>query len=725
MESQIVTTFLLVFYLLHDCSANESVKETILIDNKVSIKNGELGRESVSQETRPRKSFNIEIETSWGNRTVIGSLRDCVSRKKSSSLEEIRIFRYCSQNGPLHDRGKNPILRVNLIRTSTTEYLEKTTENFIRETESINALKNKTKATEGKENVFTENCRIHLDPNCDTAENNENFNYREWFLHPAAINHYDSDTNFTHDKEIIREINSSGHEIISFDVNKSTIGIYILVEGDFSNVSIEIPIDTKQESTGPTTLSMAQRENAQGVEIVALNAPPGGWRLKLTGEGASKYSFLAAAKEIRKKRDRSNPKYELLDVTTMPRDSESLIEENHTNYNASYKKNLRNLDNIEIFDESMQDNRRIFTSDDSLEDSGIRNERNKTELHVENLSPPFSSIQSEEQSEKEKIQSRLSNDPPSKIVFENNDAQTNMSISRMMENVNNQELTEEFARIGNDEKEEKRRIVVELNENSNLFVRPGTIHRIIFDVTNNHYQTIGCYFKVRSLPLAVYNVQPLYTWIFAGRTVNVFVDVEVPRRTNEDVINTLTLYVQGSEIIEKSVYLYVEGTIPNVVDDAKPSIEYTFNNNCMGKLSKDRCMKSRWSVDIRVQDSGSGLKSVRASPNELYPSTEFISGTRNLVTFYYSATCCSTQAKITATDLRNNVNTYTIDVTAWDNLSEAEIAAIVVGALLILLLIILIIILIVYCVTKRKSHDLPYTQRYGSRPPARAERTSF
>lgn len=54
---------------------------------------------------------------------------------------------------------------------------------------------------------------------------------------------------------------------------------------------------------------------------------------------------------------------------------------------------------------------------------------------------------------------------------------------------------------------------------------------------------------------------------------------------------------------------------------------------------------------------------MKSSPNEVYPRNDFISGTRNPVTFYYSATCCSTQAKITAMDLKNNYNTYTIDVT--------------------------------------------------------------
>lgn len=112
--------------------------------------------------------------------------------------------------------------------------------------------------------------------------------------------------------------------------------------------------------------------------------------------------------------------------------------------------------------------------------------------------------------ESEKNQLKSFNDRSSKIIFENNGVQqANVNVSNAMKNVNKQELSNEFARLGDDEKEEKRRIVVKLNENSNLFVRPGTIHRIVFDVTNNHYQTIRCDFRVRSIPLIIFNIQPI------------------------------------------------------------------------------------------------------------------------------------------------------------------------------------------------------------------------
>ncbi|KAL2716186.1 uncharacterized protein V1478_013862 [Vespula squamosa] len=715
MESPInyVNKILLTFFLFHGYNANGNVREIIFIDKEVPIKNGEIEREIVPQEIYQRKPLDIEIETFWDNRTTIGIFKDmgCVIQTRLSSFEENHNFRYCLTNEMLSvKKEKDPFLRINLIDKSTRFVEQQTTENFLRVNE-INKAERKVK-------IFDKNCKIHLDLYSNDVENNETSN-REWFFNRVTIDNYNDDANFTHDKELIQKINSSEYEEIKFEVNKSIIGIRIVANGNLSCIGIEMPIGSKWYNTVPTTLSLARRNDTNEVEIVALNAPPGGWLLKLTGEGALKYSFLV--KKIRKKIDKKDSKFD--EDRSFVRCHNDTDSKYRIISNVTYDETQSRFDDVEVFDEPSKTSRLIILDDGSSEFSETRSKRNEVERHVENLHAPLLSIQTEES---EKIQLKSFDDRSSKIIFENDGVQqANVNFTNLIKNVNKQEQSNELARFTEDEKEEKRRIVVKLNENSNLFVRPGTIHRIVFDVTNNHYQTIRCDFKVRSLPLIVFNIQPVFTWIFAGRTVHVFVDVEVPRGTSQDVINTLTLYVQGSEIMEKSVYLYVESNIPNIVDDTKPAIEYMFNNNCAGKLSKEKCTKSRWSVDIRIQDSGSGLKSVKSSPNEVYPRTDFISGTRNPVTFYYSATCCSTQAKITAMDLKNNYNTYTIDVTAWDNLSEAEIAAITVGALLILLLIILIIVLIVFCVRKKKSHDLPYTQRYGSRTQARAERTSF
>ncbi|XP_070154402.1 uncharacterized protein [Polyergus mexicanus] len=286
-----------------------------------------------------------------------------------------------------------------------------------------------------------------------------------------------------------------------------------------------------------------------------------------------------------------------------------------------------------------------------------------------------------------------------------------------------QDFSTKFARnIGNSF--ERRKILLEINAKSNLIAAPGTTHRVLFDVTNNCVLPVRYAIRARSLPFRIFSIMPTFLWLYPGQTTNVAVDIVVPLDT-QDTVNTLTLSIDGTEIPEKTVYVYVQNAISKSIDNVKPIVDYTFNSNCAGKLDKDRCEKTFWSVDINVQDSDSGLKRVISTPNGLYLRTKFISGTKDRVTFFYSSTCCSTTATITAIDVSDNEYSRSIDVTAWDNLSQGEIAAIVLGALLLLFLIILLIIAIIYCVSRRSSHDLPYTQRYGSRPPVRSERTSF
>ncbi|CAD1481294.1 unnamed protein product, partial [Heterotrigona itama] len=297
--------------------------------------------------------------------------------------------------------------------------------------------------------------------------------------------------------------------------------------------------------------------------------------------------------------------------------------------------------------------------------------------------------------------------------------------TRMIETLDNSELSEELVNYGSKNIIEEKRTLIEINRNSKLLASPGTIHRIVFDVMNSCVLPVRYTFRVNSTPFRLYNVQPTSTWVYPGQMCNIEIDLVIPNNVAPDTANTVTLSILGTEIKEKSVYLYVQGSLSKLTDDIKPTMEYSFNDNCAGKLEKDRCYKSRWSIDITIQDYDSGLKRVISSVNNIYPRTEFIGGTRSPVTFYYSATCCEKTVKITAIDLLNNYNTMTIDVTEWNNLSEAQIAAITMGALLALLLLIVIIVSIIYCIQKRKSHDFPYTQRYGSRPPTQPERTNF
>ncbi|CAL1673937.1 unnamed protein product [Lasius platythorax] len=328
--------------------------------------------------------------------------------------------------------------------------------------------------------------------------------------------------------------------------------------------------------------------------------------------------------------------------------------------------------------------------------------------------------------QQQKIQPRSS-----EIASLNEDIDTNDMKLSTRDNVlmdNDQDFSAQFAQNIGDSSLERRKIMLEINVKSNLIAAPGTTHRVLFDVTNNCVLPVRYAIRARSSPFRIIGVQPIYLWLYPGQTNYVAVDIVVPLDIPDATVNTLTLSIDGTEIPEKTVYIYVQKyAISKIksIDNIKPTLEYSFNSNCAGKLDKDRCEKTFWSADIIVQDYDSGLKRVLSTPNGLYLNTKFISGTKDRVTFFYLSNCCSTIATITAIDISENQYVRTVDVTAWDNLSQGEIAAIVLGALLLLFLIIFLIIAIVYCVRKRSSHDLPYTQRYGSRPPARSERTSF
>lgn len=43
-----------------------------------------------------------------------------------------------------------------------------------------------------------------------------------------------------------------------------------------------------------------------------------------------------------------------------------------------------------------------------------------------------------------------------------------------------------------------------------------------------------------------------------------------------------------------------------MIDDRRPTMEYSYNSNCAGKLDKSRCAKTFWSVDVTVRDYDSG-----------------------------------------------------------------------------------------------------------------------
>ncbi|XP_043252636.1 uncharacterized protein LOC122397511 isoform X1 [Colletes gigas] len=503
------------------------------------------------------------------------------------------------------------------------------------------------------------------------------------------------------------------------------------------------------------------------MKIDARNAPPGEWRMNLVGEDNTKYHFTLeglAEKAHRETRDdlffpdpRSNENLNRVPITKYRQNIEMrddiklnndktaddlskgiITQQQNSNATISYEldddrkiNRYRSLKH-ESFVEDLNNETSLENSDDEDSSTSSNTENVLATFAIDDGHVTTSNYPSDNKhssggifstENRQEIRAR-SSVGSSENVDNKRPAINGVSMSmKIIESLDNRESSEEMVNYENNIDEKK--LLIELNRNSNLIATPGTIHRIVFDATNNCVLPVRYGFRVKSTPFRVYNLQPTYAWIYPGQMSNVAVDLIIPDNAAPDTANTVTLSIQGTEIKDKSVYLHVQGSLSKLTDDVKPKLEYSFNNNCAGKLEKGRCYKSRWSMDITIQDYDSGLKRVIASPNEIYPRTKFISGTRNPVTFYYSATCCDTTAKITGIDLLDNYNTDTIDVTVWNNLSEAEIAAITVGVLLAVCLIIFVIILIIYCIRRRKSLDLPYTQRYGSRPPAHAERTSF
>ncbi|XP_012139226.2 uncharacterized protein LOC105662339 [Megachile rotundata] len=666
--------------------------------------------------------------------------------------------RYCIGNDP--NKSDEDFQYINLFWMANiadiTEYLLSS---------GLSRLMPETNDVQSSNNSVRK-CQIHLDLDCNitktgTATNfakNVSGNFNEHNLQPFV--------------KIVERHNLSKHTDIKFMVNTAINRIIINVDGHISNAVLRIP--TARRHGRETVISWIRKDDADEVAIEIRNPPSGEWWMKLVGDDNSKYHVRVGGVEEKPAGVLFSPETRTDDadaITITPHRPDIKIKPDST-LNIEEKSDMLKTTDFDVIKDE-QRNLDATNNSKLVDDRQISRERSlkrrkhserptKEEINDNESSMIASSTDNEfinyaeyfafgddnkngtipkrtdngekfldkmfSMEDQDEIHAKSSIGVIENLDIDNNESPKadNIDISvRKIETLDNEELSEELLNYANENTIEEKKMLVELNRNSNLLVRPGTIHRIVFDVMNNCVLPVRYAFQVKSTPFKVYNIQPAYAWIYSGQMSNVAVDLIVPNNVAADTANTVTLSILGTEIKEKSVHLYVQGSVSKLTDDVKPKIKYSFNNNCAGKLGRDHCYKSYWSMDVTIEDYESGLKRVISSPKNIYPRTDFISGTRSPVMFYYSATCCDTTAKIIAIDLLDNSNTYTVDVTAWDNLSEAEIAAITVGILLALLFIILIILLIVYCFRRKKSHDLPYTQRYGSRPPASAERTNF
>ncbi|XP_020283230.1 uncharacterized protein LOC109854502 isoform X2 [Pseudomyrmex gracilis] len=605
--------------------------------------------------------------------------------------------------------------------------------------------------------INLDNCKIYFILDCNIVKKNtqpsiysqEDEYYTNLETHTERENVTNSFVNITPEFSIKlahSEANLSGRTETNLNVDTNVTRIVIRTFGNLTRIVLTVSATNGTTRQPEIPMSLTYMYTAKGVVIGARNLPPGRLCAKLTGVENSKYSidvitYLGVNEEINKtKHDRNVDNEPEFNNTK----EENADNERADNLGTKFAK-LISERSVEITDSRINDDD-VITNDSfekdtliSSAESALININNPSILETKSLLSSYGDVKflggdtsnkmfNEELIDPKQLQTIQARSSEVASLNENIDTNIidNTNLSKKVIN-KDRELSAQFAANDKElfEQLSERRNVIEVNSKSSLIATPGTTHRLVFDVTNNCFLPVRYAIRAKSAPFRIYNVLPTYLWLRPGQTSYVTVDMIVPLGT-QNSINTLTLSIDETQISQKTVYVYVQDSFRDI-DDAKPTIEYSFNSNCAGKLNKDRCDKTFWSADVVVQDSDSGLKRVLSTPNRIYPRTEFISGTKERITFYYSSSCCSTSAKITAIDVFDNQYIRTIDVTEWDNLSQGEIAAISVGALLLLLLLILLIIGIIYCVRRRSSHDLSYSQRYGGSRPreSRPERTSF
>lgn len=730
-------------------------------DTKLSETGNTRAEQSIERETKPD---GITLKDDWPkSETSRESLVQDLSVKTKVSNHFEKCSRYCIQQLGI---GKG-FEDINLDLSFTGQNGD---DHFLLENNPN--LKILRHFIHNENSTILDYCKIYLSLDCDIInmgrnlilKNDEFYSNLKFNQQNVKIlkNYFSNNPELS--KQLVHKTNLSGYTEANFQTDTNVTGIAINILGNLTRAVLTIPTNRTVQGPG-VVMSLVSTYNTKRVAIGARNLT-GRWCVKLTGVENLKYNFDVIAYYGTNKKNNAHLTEDIIDninsISEIKRKNfdEALDDKHITQNKASIiektQKNTANNTANSLLINSTTRGKRKFVFERSVEimapgrnndeimthdfsdvsffsrepaatiDKNIMNHfvlRNNSLSYGEfKILPNVSNtkIFNGKMTQQQKIQARSS-----EVASLNEDIDEKMksSISEIASVQSDQ--SQQFSTQINEDPFERKKILLDVNPNSKLIAASGTTHRIIFDATNNCVLPVRYAIQARSSPFRIYNIQPLYMWLYPGQTDQIAVDIIIPTGSQETV-NTLTVLIAGTQISEKTVNVLVQNAFSKNIDNVRPTIEYSFNSNCAGKLDRNRCEKTLWSADITVQDYDSGLKRVIAIPNGLYPRTKYISGTKDRVTFYYWSTCCTPSATITAIDIMENSYTRTIDVTQWDNLSQGEIAAIVLGALFLLILLILLVVAIVYCFRKRNSHDLPYTQRYGSRqPPARAERTSF
>ncbi|XP_069674333.1 uncharacterized protein [Periplaneta americana] len=255
---------------------------------------------------------------------------------------------------------------------------------------------------------------------------------------------------------------------------------------------------------------------------------------------------------------------------------------------------------------------------------------------------------------------------------------------------------------------------VDVLPTSNIVAKPGGIQTFLFNVTNHHpgptELSFTCQAKQEPHVFRQIVIKPLVSPIMPGRSIQVEVTAlifeNIPMPKTAVLEFTARPYWGSYPVVSRAVYLYM-GATP-VSDSSSPSINYSIMNNCKN-VPQESCSTAFWNMEATVQDSYSGLISVTSNPIGIEFQSDFIAGTKSPVPMKYSASCCAPTVDIKATDANGNHVTQHVDAYAdKEGLTDAEIAAIILGVLLLVIIIIATILVFFLC-KKRQSRNLQHS----------------
>lgn len=255
---------------------------------------------------------------------------------------------------------------------------------------------------------------------------------------------------------------------------------------------------------------------------------------------------------------------------------------------------------------------------------------------------------------------------------------------------------------------------IELNPNTQLLVRQGQTLQMSYDVTNNRDFPQLIHFNMKDELAFLVTMIPNEALIAPRQTVQVVGNLVIKQNAgygqNDKVTFIARSVTLGQQETRKTAILYLQQEPVN--DVYNPTIWATWKSTCTGAWDPSNCNTNIWTIDFEIQDKDSGLLSITSNPRGVqFRNQDFISGTRDPVRAYYSASCCAKRVDIVATDLRGNSVRQSFDVGS-QFLSPGDIAGISMGVICILLIVAIIVLAILLC---RRRESLRLERRLSSR----------